>query len=402
MKFYRGLPLFAKIVIGAILGVFLGLAIGRDAGLKVVSDLVLQFLRLLATPLILFSVLHSLLTAEVRGRTAGKLMWVLFSNTLIAVLIGMVVATVLAPGTHVSLQPPAEGFAKRPVDPAADLLAHVPKDFVGPFAGNDLIGVILVGLAAGLALRSLQNSEHSGRIQSLIGAIKLGLDVTLKMLHWVFELVPLAVMAIVAHVVGTTGFAPFLTMVWFTSSVVVALVLMAGVYSLRLRLSSRVRPVQFWKGGFDAFALAFSTASSAATLPVTYACATEKLGIKEESASLGIMVGGAFNHDGSALYQAMSALFVAQAVGMHLSFSHHLLIIVMAIIASVASAGIPESGLVTMIAVFSAVGLPIGYIPLLLPLDWFLDRCRTTINVAGDLASTCIIDNRPRDLTPNG
>ncbi len=105
-----------------------------------------------------------------------------------------------------------------------------------------------------------------------------------------------------------------------------------------------------------------------------------------------VMVGGTFNHDGTALYEAMAALFVAQAIHLDLSIGHQIVIVLMAIVASVGAAGIPEAGLVTMIVVFTAVHLPTEYIPLLLPLDWFLDPCRTTINVAGDLASTCIID----------
>jgi Na+/H+-dicarboxylate symporter len=263
---------------------------------------------------------------------------------------------------------------------------------VSPFGNNDLIGIIVIGVGLAVALRTLKSGVHRERIESIIGYSKLGLDVTLKMLHWVFELIPLAVASIVAKVVGTAGFDPLINMIWFVGSVLLALILMVGVYLLRLRISSHIRPIQFLKGGFDAFTLAFSTASSAATLPVTFDCATTKLGLREESASLGIMVGGTFNHDGSALYEAMAALFVAQAIGLPMTFGHQLMIVLLAIVASVGAAGIPEAGLVTMLAVFNAVHLPIEYIPLLLPLDWFLDRCRTTINVAGDLASTCIID----------
>jgi Na+/H+-dicarboxylate symporter len=183
-------------------------------------------------------------------------------------------------------------------------------------------------------------------------------------------------------------------MVWFIASVLLALALMFCFYMVRLRFTSRVRPIAFCRGAFDAFALAFSTASSAATLPVTYECATNNLGVREESASLGIMVGGTFNHDGTALYEAMAALFVAQAIGQHLTLTHQLVVVLMAIVASVGAAGIPEAGLVTMLAVFNAVHLPIEYIPFLLPLDWFLDRVRTTMNVAGDLVSTCILDGQ--------
>jgi Na+/H+-dicarboxylate symporter len=120
----------------------------------------------------------------------------------------------------------------------------------------------------------------------------------------------------------------------------------------------------------------------------------DRVGVRPESASIGVMVGGAFNHDGTALYEAMAALFVAQALGMHLGPLEQLLVIVMAVFASVGAAGIPEAGLVTMIAVFTAVRLPVAYIPLLLPLDWFLDRCRTAINVMGDMTVTCLLDGK--------
>jgi Na+/H+-dicarboxylate symporter len=110
------------------------------------------------------------------------------------------------------------------------------------------------------------------------------------------------------------------------------------------------------------------------------------------------MVGGTFNHDGTALYEAMAALFVSQVLGHTLSIRYQLVVVLMAIVASVGAAGIPDAGLVTMLAVFSAVHLPLDYVPLLLfPLDWLLDRVRTTVNVAGDLASTCLIDGKVRD-----
>jgi Na+/H+-dicarboxylate symporter len=388
-------PLFARILIAAVIGAGVGWLMGPSAAnLKPISDLVLQLLRLLATPLIFFSLLHSILSADIQGRTAGKLLWILMSNTTVAILIGLFVANTIAPGLHVHLPPPSEGIDKRPFDFVADLLGKVPKDFLNPFANNDVIGIIVLGLALGASLRTLKSGKHHGRIRNLVGYIELALESTLKLLHWLFLVVPLAVLAVVARVVGTTGFEPLVRMVWFIASVLLALALMFCFYMVRLRFTSRVRPIAFCRGAFDAFALAFSTASSAATLPVTYECATNNLGVREESASLGIMVGGTFNHDGTALYEAMAALFVAQAIGQHLTLTHQLVVVLMAIVASVGAAGIPEAGLVTMLAVFNAVHLPIEYIPFLLPLDWFLDRVRTTMNVAGDLVSTCILDGQ--------
>jgi Na+/H+-dicarboxylate symporter len=144
----------------------------------------------------------------------------------------------------------------------------------------------------------------------------------------------------------------------------------------------------------DALTMAFSTASSTATMPVTYECLTKNVGLRDKSASMGALVGANFNNDGTALYEAMSALFIAQLLGQSLSLVQQLLIVLTAIIASVGAAGIPEAGLVTMTLVFKAVGLPIEYIPLLLTVDWFLDRCRTTINVLGDVNVSCLLDGK--------
>src|SRR5262249_17893050 len=153
----------------------------------------------------------------------------------------------------------------------------------------------------------------------------------------------------------------------------------AAYYLVRLGMGSWVRLGDFLRGGSDALLMAFSTASSAATMPVTYACMREKVGVREESAGLGVLVGGTFNHDGTALYAAMAALFISQVIGRQLDLQQQLLLVLMAVVASVGAAGIPEAGLVTMLAVFSAVGLPAEYIPLLLTVDWFLDRSRTAI-----------------------
>ena len=135
-------------------------------------------------------------------------------------------------------------------------------------------------------------------------------------------------------------------------------------------------------------------------MPVTYACLTEKVGVREESASMGALVGANFNNDGTALYEAMAALFIAQMIGQDLSITQQLIIVLTSIIASVGAAGIPEAGLVTMTLVFTAVGLPIEYIALLLAVDWFLDRCRTTINVLGDVNISCLLDGRIKQIPP--
>jgi Na+/H+-dicarboxylate symporter len=129
-------------------------------------------------------------------------------------------------------------------------------------------------------------------------------------------------------------------------------------------------------------------------MPLTYACLKDRVGLRERSASVGALVGANFNNDGTALYEAMAALFVAQLLGMDLSLYQQLLVVLTSIAASVGAAGIPEAGLVTMTLVFRAVGLPIEYIAILLTVDWFLDRCRTTINVMGDINVSSLLDGK--------
>ena len=400
LKVYARTPLVARIVGAMVIGIVLGVVLqqlpegSRKAfadNLKLIAGIVLKLLRLLATPLIFLAVLHALMTKPMQGRQAGRLLTILMTNTAIAVLIGLGVANLLRPGQHISLAGPAAAPTNRPYSITEDLIGKLPESVGGPFATNDILGLIALAIGFGLALRQVRTTHSEGFtvLERGLDALYAGVMVLLK---WVLELVPIAVLCVVSRIVGTEGVGLLLKMLWFVVAVVVALALMVGVYLARLRFQTKLSVPRFFAGVSEALLLAFSTASSAATLPVTYRCATQKLGVKEESASLGIMVGGTFNHDGTALYEAMAALFISQALGRSLGLGEQAVVVLMAIVAGVGAAGIPEAGLVTMLAVFTAVGLPVEYIPLLLPLDWFLDRCRTTINVLGDLVSTCVVD----------
>lgn len=396
---YQRIPLYLKILIALILGAAFG-SLGKAAGLdptkiKWISDLVLRMLRLLATPLIFSAVLGSIVTANLSGKKAGRLMVLLMTNSIIAILIGLLVANAMQPGQHFQLTQDAKLDDKQAYNIWTHLFESIPTDFVTPFVKNDVISVIILAIAIGMAMRLLlhsQNEQLVRSVKSLQNVLNAIFQLMVTILKWVFELVPFAVFAVVSSIVAEKGLGSLLAMGYWVICVLVALVLMLGVYLVRLYLQAKISPIAFLRGGGDAFIMAFSTASSAATLPVTYRCATEKLNVHEDNANLGIMVGGTFNHDGTALYEAMAALLVAQGIGMSLPTGQQAIVVVMAIVASVGAAGIPEAGLVTMIAVFKAVNLPIHFIPFLLTVDWFLDRCRTTVNVMGDMASTCILN----------
>jgi Na+/H+-dicarboxylate symporter len=220
------------------------------------------------------------------------------------------------------------------------------------------------------------------------------MDVVCVILHWIIDLVPLGVFGIVASIIGTQGFAPFGALGAFVGTVLVGLALQACWYLLRVRFGSWVRPWDLIRGTTDALAMAFSTDSSTATMPVTYSCLKDKVGLREESASMGALVGSNFNNDGTALYEAMAALFIAQLIGADLGLAQQIIVVGMAIVASVGAAGIPEAGLVTMTLVFNAVHLPVKYIAILLTVDWFLDRSRTMVNVMGDMNVSCLLDGK--------
>jgi DAACS family dicarboxylate/amino acid:cation (Na+ or H+) symporter len=384
------MPLYFKIVIGLVAGVAAGLALPAAWAqhLELPARLILRLLGAISPLLILVAVSRALLGADIRGKLSRKMFFLLALNTLVAIFIGLAVANLIRPGSHASL-PPGEA-PQISGNPIVQLLDNVPSSAVRPLVDNNAIGVIIVAVTFGLAARKLDGPRR----QQILAVLGTGFDLVLVVLYWVIALVPIAVFCKVAFVVGTQGFRPFVALGWFIVSVLTALALQAVYYLLRIRAASWVAPFDLIRGARDAFLMAFSTASSAATMPVTYASLRQRVGLRDESASLGALVGANFNNDGTALYEAMAALFIAQMVGSDLSLTSQALVVLTSVLASVGAGGIPEAGLVTMTLVFSAVHLPTGYIALLLPVDWFLDRCRTSINVMGDMNVACILDGR--------
>jgi len=387
-SFWSKLPLYARILLGMAAGVVVGLVFGAATHpLDFIAQMVLRVLGALAPVLIFVAVVHAIMTAELHGRIALRIAGLLVVNTTVAILVGLAVANVLRPGTDAHLPRP-EHAPPVATDIVKQLLDNVPDSLVRPFVENKVIGVVLIALAFGVACRKLQGEPR----QLAEKLVSLGFTLVLEILSWVIAVVPLAVFGKVASIIGSHGFRPFLALGKFVVAVLVALLLQTGYYLLRIRTGSWVRPLALLRGTRDALVMAFSTGSSTVTMPVTYERLKARVGLRDQSASLGALVGSNFNNDGTALYEAMAALFVAQLLGQQLAPLQQLLVVLTSIIASVGAAGIPEAGLVTMTLVFSAVKLPVEYIALLLTVDWFLDRCRTVINVLGDMSVACLLD----------
>lgn len=390
---WQSIPLYLRIVMALVLGVVVGIVLGPEAAvLSVPGKLVLRLLGALAPPLILAAIIHTFMTTHLGGPLAARLPRLLLLNTLVAITVGLTVANVFEPGRGAGLPPPSpHEEATKAANPLAISLENVPKSLLGPL-GDDgkVIGVIVIAVAFGMALRK----ERERPIMTVGNLVEVFLDALIKILHWIIAVVPLAVFGIVASIIGSQGFAQFKALGIFVLCVLLALAIQAAYYLIRIRFGSWVSPVQLLRGGRDALVMAFSTASSTATMPVTYAALKDRVGLRERSASMGALVGANFNNDGTALYEAMAALFIAQMIGMDLNLQQQLMVVLTSVIASVGAAGIPEAGLVTMTMVFSAVGLPVEYIPVLLTVDWFLDRCRTAINVMGDMNVSCLLDGK--------
>ena len=276
-------------------------------------------------------------------------------------------------------------------NPLTQFLDNIPKSLFGPL-GDDgrVLSVIFLALAFGIALRRLKH-EPVGNVDQLT---LVAFNALVIVLHWVLEVIPLAVFGIMTALIAHGKYRDLAGLGAFVLAVILALLLQTAYYLVRVRLCSWVRPLDLIRGTRDALVMAFSTGSSTATMPVTYACLKDRVGLREQSASMGALVGSNFNNDGTALYEAMAALFIAQSLGQHLTLVQQLIVVLTSIVASVGAAGIPEAGLVTMTLVFDAVGLPKEHIVILLTVDWFLDRCRTTINVMGDTNVACLLDGQ--------
>jgi Na+/H+-dicarboxylate symporter len=249
--------------------------------------------------------------------------------------------------------------------------------------------VALLALVLGLALR-----EARDRPMRTVGdLVDIGFGTMLRVLLWIIELLPFAVFCVAAVIAGTKGLRGFGALGAFVGTVILALALQACFYLARVRMGSSISPLRMLRGTRDALLSAFSTASSAATMPVTYGNLTRNLGVSDRSATLAALVGTNFNNDGTALYEAVAALFVAQALGIDLALWQQVVVMLASITASVGAA-VPEAGIVSMTLVFGAVGLPTEAIGTLLVVDWLLDRCRTATNVLGDIATACLLEGR--------
>ncbi|NMC70208.1 MAG: dicarboxylate/amino acid:cation symporter [Myxococcales bacterium] len=400
------LALTTKILIGMAAGVGLGLAAGPHA--EALRPLGLAFLRLLAMmilPLVFASLalgVGRLGDVRALGRIGIKTLAYYVGTTVLAVTIGLALANLVAPGEWLDAESRARLLASAgaAVDPAriAELREHtgvgqilldaIPSNIFASMAEGAMVPVILFALFFGAALAAI-GRERGGRVADLLDGVN---EAALWMIGAVMRLAPLGVLFLMASVVGPLGAGILASLAVYAVVVLGGLGLHVGVsYPLLVWWLARRGPARFFRAVRPAQVVAFSTSSSAATLPTTMACARDRLGVPDELGAFCLPLGATINMDGTALYQAVATLFVAQVYGIPLDVEAQGTIVLTATLASIGTAAVPGAGVVMLAMILTSVGVPSEGIGMILGVDRLLDMCRTAVNVTGDLAGAVIV-----------
>jgi Na+/H+-dicarboxylate symporter len=399
-------PIVLQLLLGVAGGTGLGLLFGEqpyfagygNADLGTLGLAVIRILKALAIPLVFFAVMDAILKTPIRLRDAARLLAFCAMNVSFALTTGLLLMNGLRPGEHSGMPlsssvSPAVSAPAATLDPLKNLTGLFSDNLIEPFARGGVISIVLLAVLAGAAMRrvkELQSPTGQEGHQALERIVEATLLTLMQMVSWVVKAVPFAVFACLAQVVGHTGLEVFRPLWRFAGVILLGMSLHALVYYPAIAwIIGRTPPGRFFRGAVDAILTGFSTNSSLATVPVTLRCLTERLGASPHSARLAACVGTNLNNDGITLYEAMATLFIAQAAGFSLGLGQQVAVMSAALLAAIGVAGVPEVGLVVLPLVLSAAGLPetvvTAALPLIVPIDWLLARCRSVVNVMGDM-----------------
>jgi Na+/H+-dicarboxylate symporter len=396
-------PLYAQILVAMLLGLVAGPLLGQRAQvLGTLGKIVVQLIKGAATPLLFFAIVQAILTTEIRGRGALRLLLFATLNACIALGIGLALSNFFTPGQSLAnfsgaKASAAAAYAGKKIDLVATLEGFVPTNFVTPFAENLVLTIVLLALLFGFGLRRARREQTLTGTQAyraVEDAVTTLFRVVEVVLGWVIRLVPFAVFGVVAKAVGEHGYAPLTGLfVYVLAGVGGLLIHVLFTYQAWLLLFARMPLGKFWRAAREPVAYALGANSSLATLPVTLR-ALDRLGVPRSASTLGACVGTNFNNDGIILYEGMAVLFVAQASGIHVTFGEQLLVAGACLVAAMGVAGVPEAGFVSLALVLNTVKLPLELLPLLLTVDWIIARGRSVVNVLSDMVLSILLAKR--------
>ncbi|WP_025819268.1 dicarboxylate/amino acid:cation symporter [Shewanella marina] len=396
---WMSIPLWLQILVGMVLGISVGLALGDKASyLKPIGTLFVNTIKMLIVPLVFCSLIvgvTSMQDTAKMGRIGFKSFFFYLATTSVAISVGLVVGHFLQPGAGLELEHTMKvaEVAKAP-SIMETLINIVPTNPVAALANGQILQVIVFAVFLGVALVLI--GDHG---KPAIRVFESLAEAMYKLTDMVMKLAPYGVFGLMAWVAGEYGVEMLLPLIKVILAVYLGCFLhIVGFYSLILSVFGKLNPLQFFKGISNAMAVAFTTSSSAGTLPASMKCASEYLGINKKISSFVLPLGTTINMDGTALYQGVTALFVAQAFGIDLSWVDYLTIILTATLASIGTAGVPGAGLVMLTLVLTTVGLPLEGVALIAGIDRILDMARTVVNVSGDLVATTIIAKSENEL----
>ncbi len=412
----KNLALHWQILIAIICAIVAGFLTGTDAEIfgisfyalyQFVGTLFLNALKMIIVPLVLSSIIVGISgigDSENLGRLGGKTILFYATTSLLAILVGLTVVNITSPGiidgqpagAQLNLSTDQEALSqvvekvegRSAGDISAVFLRLVPTNVVAAAANGQMLGLIFFALLFGFFLTRI-DKDKSAALKTFWQAV---FDVMMLITMWVMKFAPLGVFGLVAKTVASTGFAAFTPLLVFFLTTVAALAIHTFVtLPLLLHFVGRVSPRKFIGAMSPAMLTAFSTASSSATLPLSLETVEKNIGVSNRTTSFVLPLGATINMDGTALYECVAAMFIAQAYGLDLSFVQQFTIVLVALLTSIGVAGIPAASLVAITVILGVIGLPLEGLGLLLVTDRILDMMRTAVNVYSDACGAIII-----------
>ena len=403
----KKISLNSQILIGSLSGILLGAVLStldKESATSQVSLYIAELLGMLFVDLLKMVMIPLVFTSIAVGvanlRTHNKIhrVWkttlgYFFLTAIVAITLGLTAANLLKPGKGLHLpmfQDAMENFQAHEMTLPEFFTQFLHSLFQNPVAAMaeaNIIAVVIFALLMGIAL--VIGGERFQNIRIFLQEL---LELVLMLVGWIMKLAPLCIMALLIKLVVTQDFSLLMILIKFISLVIGTILLHAlVVLPIILYLVTGMTPIKFWRGAREALITAFATSSSSATLPITLQCAEQNLHVKRNIAGFVLPLGATVNMDGTALYEAAAALFIANLVGVDLNLMQQMIVFFTAMLAAMGAPGIPSAGMVTMLLVLQSVGLPVEAIAILLPIDRLLDAFRTSVNVEGDMIGSLVV-----------
>lgn len=392
------MKLWLKILIALFLGVVVGLILGPYSEyLKPIGTIFLNLINMIIVLLVFSSMtmgITSIHDPKKLGRVGIKSLGLYLATTLIAIFIGMLCATYFEPGAGLHLQPPPTTGEVPTISLTEILISIFPSNPIAAMVNGNFMQIIIFSVFFGIAINL---AGPKGRpVAQFIESLA---DVMYRLTSIVMEFSPIGVFAIMAWVAGSFGIAILLPLLKFLAVYYLAAMLhVIIVFCGMIKFMAKLSPIPFFRGMGDAIMMAFSTCSSSATLPVSLHCAERNLGISRNIANFILPLGSTVNMNGAAIFQAMSALFIAQVYGIELSYQSILTIIVTATMSAIGAAGVPGTGFIMLSVVVTSAGLPIEGLALLAGIDRLREMGSTVLNILGDAVVALYIAKQEGEL----